>query len=445
MGASSTYDSPPHWPPYFDGGVEDWGAPDGTPLLRDTQAKAHLGLAPYPRAAQTFYKRTVARLAGTYPGTLTPYTYTYNDPTGATGTFDLQYSLTMYFNRADVAKNTYPNGKWSLESAPTTDAGDAIEIVPVPETDGEDHFDRIVRSFTRPGLYKFKFDLGLAVGESLTPAEALKRTCHVYILLPHAAGGITDWIAQEASLIATPTDGTADKWQRELLNSDAYLQEWKDATIQQRWDPEGGASLFFGAEAYILRAAHSLFLGFDYLGLANAGGVSGTPRYSYTNENKDPGHAFIPRSLEPDYVSIKGIVIMRYQVTNLMLAVFWRSLGLPEQGLLGVGNLFDWKYKGRLTDQSCVIATMMGFKLADAVRVGKHNQQWLLDNVLTVNNVGGLPTQDTSTGLNDVNLWPVPGIEALPNQDEWVSDYTNTRIGYERPIAAFALAEDADF
>ena len=408
----------------------------------DIEASAHPALAPYPHAAQTFYKRTITRVQGTYPGTLSPYTYTYNDPAGVTGTFNVEYYLTVDLNPPGITPDAYPGAQWTLESAPTG-ADNDIQFLPVPAL-GILSFDRIVTSFRKPGLYKFKFDLGLAVGESLTPAEALKRTCHVYILLPQAAGGITDWIAQEAKIIADQTDGTATKWESALALNPNYAH-WMNGTIRRAWDPQQIATpILIGTADFKLRAEYWLFLGFDYLGHATVKDVSGTPRYNYTDEDKPPEHAFIAREYEPDYVSIEGIVIPRYQVTNLMLAVFWRSLGIPESGLLPVGEIHDLRTNGWFTDQSSIIATKMGFELADAVRAG-HDNQWLLDNVLMVEHVGGLPTQDTpGKGFNDVNLWPVPGVEALANQAPWSDDSSKTMIGYMRPENIFNNAKNAE-
>ncbi|MBQ7190945.1 MAG: hypothetical protein IJR99_16180 [Kiritimatiellae bacterium] len=148
---------------------------------------------------------------------------------------------------------------------------------------------------------------------------------------------------------------------------------------------------------------------FDYQGLAG----SPTKRYSFTDaerlegwDNREgiPGLAGEKQGNdfdEPSYCTLKGIVVARAKINNLLWAIFGRSLGYSTWALQQ-GALYNAILRGHDEDSTSQNAIVLGGRIFDRLFQNPND----LDSLLTRDNVLGMQTADNPSGLNDVNLWP---------------------------------------
>ena len=264
---------------------------------------------------------------------------------------------------------------------------------------------------TKGGLYKFQVDIGLPSGSNLLSGA--------WVLLPKAGGEIGEWLATEVS------------------NSVQRAQAWTNLVVAVAQDYFVGNVSDFLETAWKQIATYD----FDYQGIAG----TPTPRYSFTDADRPSNHqpnAAIPGMAgqkgngdwdEPSYATLKGIVVHRAKINNLMYAIWGRTLGYSETKLK-FGSHFNAISRGLWDDSTTQNAIELGFDLYDA-----HLQGENLENILTKSRAAELQSQDNEDGLNDVNLWPdsVPisntnsfHFPEMPTNYEWLIEYpANTNRG----------------
>jgi hypothetical protein len=230
---------------------------------------------------------------------------------------------------------------------------------------------------TKGGLYKFQMRMGpqpndIAAGEA-------------WVLLPKAGGEIADWMVSEVSSLVT----RAAEWEAAVravavargLNEDEFLKTaWKAIATCD----------------------------FDYQGIVG----SPTKRYSFRDSDRPAGHTpdpSIPGMAgekgngdwdEPSYATLRGIVVHRAKVNNVMYAVWGRKLGYTEFELKA-GAFWNAMGRSLWDDSSSRRAVKLGSDLYNA-----HSGGGNMSAILTKSRAREIQSPDTSSGLNDVNLWP---------------------------------------
>ena len=276
------------------------------------------------------------------------------------------------------------NAVMEPEDIPSNAVTYAWTLVDGPANSGAfDVTDRKLVRFQNPtkgGLYKFQVEIGLPSGSNLLSGA--------WVLLPKAGGEIGGWLTNEVPIAVQ----RAQAWSNAVAAVALHFGENKDAFLFQSW----------------IKIASEYF---DYQGVAGMP----TPRYSFTDADRPLGHqpdTSIPGMGgkkgngdwdEPSYATLKGIVVHRVKINNLLYAVWGRTLGYDEDALsLGAGGNSILRGLGE-DNESSQNAIELGFALYDA-----YCQHEDLDSILTPEVAMGLQTPDNSSGLNDVNLWPDP-------------------------------------
>lgn len=234
------------------------------------------------------------------------------------------------------------------------------------------------RNPTKGGLYMFLLEIGVPGGTPLSSGA--------WVLLPKAGGEIGGWLATEVSNVVQQ----AQAWSNAI------------AAVAQEYGKNKDVFLF---SSWIKIASDN----FDYQGVAG----NPTRRYSFTDTDRPASHqpdASIPGMAgskgngdwdEPSYATLKGVVIHRAKITDLMYAVWGRTLGYSEW-MLTQGAHLNAIYRGMWWDNaSSKNAIELGSDLYDA-----HIQNGDLDTLLTPSRAQELQTPDGNSDLNDVNLWP---------------------------------------
>lgn len=231
---------------------------------------------------------------------------------------------------------------------------------------------------TKGGLYKFQVDIGLPSGSNLLSGA--------WVLLPKAGGEIGEWLTNEVPIAVQ----RAQAWSNAVAAVALDFGENKDAFLFQSW----------------IKIASEYF---DYQGVAG----TPTPRYSFTDADRPLGHQPDPNIPgmagekgngdwdEPSYATLKGVVVHRAKINNLLYAVWGKTLGYSEWFLshgAGMNAISRAMWGDNASSQNAI---ELGFDLYDA-----HIQNGDLDALLTPSRSLGLQTPDDSSGLNDVNLWP---------------------------------------
>ena len=257
----------------------------------------------------------------------------------------------------------------------------AWRLVDGPASSGAfDATDRKLVRFQNPtkgGLYKFQVEIGLPSGSNLLSGA--------WVLLPKAGGEIGGWLTNEVPIAVQ----CAQAWSNAIAAVAQAYGEDEDEFLETAW----------------IKIASD---NFDYQGVAG----NPTRRYSFTDADRPVGHqpdASIPGMAgakgngdwdEPSYATLRGVVVSRSKITDLMYAVWGRGLGY------GLFALKFGAYRNAISrsmwdDDSSQKAIELGSALYDA-----QVQNGDLDAVLTPIRSAELQTLDDSSGLNDVNLWP---------------------------------------
>jgi len=143
---------------------------------------------------------------------------------------------------------------------------------------------------------------------------------------------------------------------------------------------------------------------FDYQGLAiSADGRAPTRRYSYLDANLPQGHPNKNGSDfdEPSYATLKGLVVYRAKINNLLWSVFSHHYGLGTKQLKYIGANLNSLLRGLgLDDQTSQNSIELGGKMYKA-----HKSLGTSASALTPKRVNGMRSDD----LNDFNLWPYHG------------------------------------
>ncbi|MBQ9344436.1 MAG: hypothetical protein IJT88_04390 [Kiritimatiellae bacterium] len=329
-------------PELFEGGKIDFGEPDRNPpywWLPGTYAN------PSSRVHKIFYK---------YAKTGHPL----NAP--------LDICLDSVLSDYDLPENG-PSFHWRLLDGPS-DSGAFVE------TNG---LSVRFRNPTKGGLYMFLLEIGVPGGATLSSGA--------WVLLPKAGGEIGAWLANEVPLAVQ----RAQAWSNAVAAVAQACGEDEDDFLEMAW----------------IKIASD---NFDYQGVAG----NPTHRYSFTDADRPAGHQpdpSIPGMAgakgngdwdEPSYATLKGVVVHRSKITDLMYAVWGRELGY---GLLALkfGAYRNAISRSMWDDDSSQKAIELGSALYDA-----HAQNGDLGAVLTPIRSAELQTPDDCSGLNDVNLWP---------------------------------------
>ena len=274
------------------------------------------------------------------------------------------------------------NAVMEPENIPSNAVTYAWTLVDGPANSGFfDATDRKIVRYQNPtqgGLYKFQVEIGLPNGSNLLSGA--------WVLLPKAGGEIGEWLVNEVPIAVQ----RAQAWSNAVAAVALDFGENKDAFLLSSW----------------IKVASEYF---DYQGIAG----TPTPRYSFTDADRPLGHQpdpSIPGMAgdkgngdwdEPSYATLKGVVVHRAKINNLLYAVWGKTLGYSEWFLAhgaGVNAISRAMWGDNPSSQNAI---ELGFDLYDA-----YIQNGNLDALLTPSRSLGLQTPDDSSGLNDVNLWP---------------------------------------
>jgi len=432
--SQDTYPAPYSSGPWFAGGVDDWGDPTASPREREEQRLAHPTLLPYPRGAQVFYRRVAAKDT---TDCLEIGKHEFNLPPAEAESYDLTYRLSVELSESGCLDKDYPNSDW----IPDPSNPDPVHITPVTTDNFHSRFDVEISGFDWPGMYKFRFDLD-------TTTNRPEQECLVNIVLPHAGPDVTDWLENELRLMCA-VNGTADAWLQ--MVSSLTGNKWYNKVIHLPFFGDRINNFALRQQAMCIVAKD-----FDYTGHVakfDDKQHEGTPRYCFENDDRvsaDTGE-YGPHQ-EPDYTSIKSVVVHRRQITNIMLGAFFRATGHFWTEFMAATELFDlhgdswwkpWPFDGHFTSSHQLIAQDMGWDACGAIRDDGQNAQWVLDNIFSLDRVGCLQT-DVDDDVNDVNLFPYPNVVcALFSTVPWDDDYhRDTPSHYSRPLLFLPVLEE---
>jgi hypothetical protein len=364
----------------FGGGFTEWGQPDAYPFQLQQQANANPTRGEYPRSFDVYFDQ-VARPVP-------------NENLATSFSVNLEA-----FIEGGFPESTY-NMVWSFEQG-STNAGRIVNFGHMAALEFDD---------TDPptaGLYKIRCEARMP-GESAAPVS---RTAVAYILLPYAGPEITDWLIEEARQIAR-VGGVGDQWVSHVDD---------EATIFSIPFPIFGPIDIDGPR-FRQRAFTSVSWNmFDYADQMTFGGVlyPPTPRFNFADSQRrldDPLKDNYPFN-DPSYATLQGLVVARQKITNVLWAVWGRTVGYSELELL-LGSNANNMQKLKFEDKSSNNGVRLGSSLCDAIRLDKSNAE-ILQEVLTRANGRGIQTDGS---LNDVRLWPRPDATAPPHTAFWSYD-----------------------
>lgn len=396
-------------PVEFPGGYTEWGNPDAYP--KDIEAQQNqmasevvAGNAdpvrlPYPRSADIF-------LEGVRQGF-------------EAGPFNVDFEAVLNTTFTEEDFETF----WSFESGSVV----AGRLMPngLNATLEFDSVDPPV-----PGLYKIRCEVRVP-GESTAP---LTRTAVAYLLLPYAGPEITDWLIEEARQIANPL-GVGWQWEQHVE---------QEANIGSVPIPFVGP-VQFDLTRFKKRAFASVSWNkFDYTFHMTFNGALPTKRFNFTDafrrsdDSKKDNKAFN----DPSYATLQGIVVARQKITNLLWAVWGRSVGKSlvelRRGAQANNILRKWKFE----DTSSLNGLKIGSDLYDSIVSGDMDAE-IIANILTPGAVMGLQTDGED--FNDLRLWPRADFNAPPHTALWIDNQNlDDGVTYVRPLI-FVPASDMDF
>ncbi len=202
-----------------------------------------------------------------------------------------------------------------------------------------------------------------------------------WVMLPRAGGEISGWLEAEVPRMINK----AEAWTNAVMNAyppDRPLEEAKGFVLTKAW-------------MYI--ASNE----FDYQGVAG----DPTPRYSYTDEDrKGVGPDVIGGRYgngdfdEPSYATLKGIVVYRAKINNMMYCVWGRTIGYSTFALQLGAHWNSWRRNQGLDNTTSQLSIQIGGALYDAC--------------IKKQSLGHLITKEKAKllrgngELDDVNLWP---------------------------------------
>jgi hypothetical protein len=329
-------------PVSFPGGDADFGEPDRPPPFWYIPG-THT--SPSSRVLKVFFKYV-------------------KDANDAPGAFDIDLKAGL---APGAATNAALNLTWSRLDGPASSG--AFNRTDAPEVK--------FRNPTEGGLYKFRAEAAPEPGRSVHG--------DAWVLLPKAGGEIAGWMTNEvASAVAA-----AQAWESAVRATALTNNIDEEEFLETAW--------LAIATAY-----------FDYQGVVG----SPTRRYSFTDADRPDWHLpneAIPGMAgskgngdwdEPSFATLRGIVVSRAKINNAMYAVWGRVLGYRTE-TLQAGAYWNAARRSLWDDSTSQNAVVLGGALYDAFVANTS-----MDAVLTRTAAKGLQSNDSPTGLNDVNLWP---------------------------------------
>ena len=205
-----------------------------------------------------------------------------------------------------------------------------------------------------------------------------------WVMLPKAGGEVKNWLASEVDPLIT----RAETWRN---------------TIEAVAVSNGILPEVFLETAWISIAS----LDFDYQGVAGCP----TKRYSFVDNDRPAGHT--PMDIagmrgakgdgdwnEPSFATLSGIPVSRAKLNNALYAVWGRTLGYSKYELKS-GALFNAMTRSLWDDLTSQDAIVFGSDLYDESINGTN-----VISIITKQRAKEIQSPDTTSGLNDVNLWP---------------------------------------
>ena len=198
-----------------------------------------------------------------------------------------------------------------------------------------------------------------------------------WVMLPRAGGDITTWLINEVPVAVQ----RANDWQNEVVV-----------------DCMANAAMSYADAIEFVRSTAWRYIAsatFDYQGIAG----DPTPRYSYVDANSpNPDQNDWN---DPSYATLKGIVVSRAKINNLLYCVWGRTLGYSTVNLRLGATVNAWTRLLIGDNASSQAAIQLGGDLYDLF-LARSN----FSSALTKSRAKELQTEDLPNGLNDVNLWP---------------------------------------
>jgi hypothetical protein len=362
----------------FEGGFTEWGQPDAYPFQLEQQGDANPTRGEYPRSFDVYFDQVVRQAP--------------NDNLSAPFRLNIEAFVEGGFDASNYAI------AWARETG-STPAGRLIAsgFTATLEFDDGDP--------PGPGLYRFRCELRRGE-EEFAP---LHRRASISILLPYAGPEIADWLIEEARQIALP-GGVGAQW---LDHVDNNAEFWTIIGLL----PTPLASQFLDFKNRAFTSVSWNY--FDYTGHTTFDGVPPTPRFNFDDFRRasdDPlkdNKAFN----DPSYATLNGLVVARQKITNLLWALWGRSVGYSLPTLIAGSNANNLQ-KGKFEDKSSNNSVKLGSALYQAIVDDKSNAE-IFSAVLTRTATRGIQTDGD---LNDIRLWPRPDSVAPPHTALWSYD-----------------------
>jgi hypothetical protein len=221
-----------------------------------------------------------------------------------------------------------------------------------------------------------------------------------WVMLPRAGGEISGWLANEVPVAIK----RAKAWRRAVR---------KACKARGMSDDEINSFVMFTAWMYI--ASNE----FDYQGVAG----DATSRYSYTDCDRPKGEQNQTDFDEPSYATLKGVVLHRAKINNLMYCVWGRSIGHYQVTLQLGAHYNALRRRQGLDNQTSQAAIRLGGQLYDEIGKGNSIEPFITHDAAK-------KMQTSAEELDDVNLWPnnkpAPGGFSFP---EISTDYETLKQG----------------
>ena len=232
-----------------------------------------------------------------------------------------------------------------------------------------------IKNPKKTGLYKYRLTAS---------CDGVELASEAWFMLPRAGGEISEWLVKEVPVAQRRARAWSRDVRRSCLASGMNRREVNDFVSGKAW-------------RYIASSC------FDYQGVAG----DATPRYSYTDKDRPRGKAegFSGEGQgsdfdEPSYATLKGIVVHRAKINNLLYCVWGRVLGHSTADLKW-GARWNALMRLQWDNPQSQAAVELGGSLYDN-SIARNP----LAPLITKDIAKTMQTQDSAEGLNDVNLWP---------------------------------------
>lgn len=387
----------PTFEEYFDGGFTEWGQPDAFPYQLENQQNSHPERGEYPRSFDVFFNEVVQAVP--------------ND--NVPGTFVIWLDAAIEGNPGISTYN------WIWEVDPTV-AGQFIHVGSGAVLD--------FLGDPTPGLYTVRCEARLPSESSAPP----HRTVVAHVLLPYAGPEILDWLLEEARQIARP-GGIGDQW-IDHVNQQAGSFSATIPGFPQLQQQDFRRRAFFSVS----------WNWFDYIGHMTFNGDWPTHRFEFEDLQRatyDPLYQLDNKPFnDPSYATFQGLVISRQKITDALWAVWARTNGYSETGMIAGANFANILAKRQLDDKPTNNAYRLGSRLYEDIRINDLPNPTIIDTTLTQERARSIQVGET---INDVRLWPRSDFVAPPHTELWTNTNDELDDGrtWTRPTIFLPLAE----